>query len=201
MLRFSGIAFHVRIILLATVACFVTEPTNSSLANKKQLVFWNTLDLTQQATTLRLGEGLVGHWKLDGNTRVTSLTKREYQYDDVRIGGHWNDAYRFNGGIDDSQGMLFIDGSSEPALVGKVGSPNQSRHSKPNEVAFGDCTTNALSDVHVKGFWYANNARAKSQYHPEPKPQTALIHDARRGTCQPRKASGKAVHSGSPSAK
>ena len=72
--------------------------------------------------------------------------------------------YRFV--IDDGQGMLFIDGSSESSLVGEIGEPNQSRVSRPNEVGFGDCTANALSEVDVKSFWFANNARAKSPFHP-----------------------------------
>lgn len=122
---------------------------------KKEWTGWGVQlkDKNGYTFDIYLGEDRVLLNRDDGNTPIAT-----YKFDTTDRFHH----YRFV--IDDSQGMLFIDGDPKTVLTGNLGSPNQVRYSKPNEVAFGDCTNHALCEVHLKHFWYTNNLEVKSPF-------------------------------------
>ena len=69
--------------------------------------------------------------------------------------------YRFV--VDDNQGILLVDG--KPLLSKSLGKPDAPKI-KANRVLFGDATSSAGAQTELKAFYYSNDPRAKSPFHP-----------------------------------
>ena len=103
--------------------------------------------------------------------------------------------YRFV--VDDNQGILLVDGKT--LLSKPLGKPD-APIIKANRALFGDATSSAGAQTELKAFYYSNNPRAKSPFHPaSPLPaklreSLALHYSFSRGGTQAVDLSGNDNH-------